>query len=151
MTKKTIGSRYPLLDAGHRGLPPSAMKKNTNTMEKVLEDYLGVHLDTRLYWRCNTETVYKKGHEIFFFLDNLQCLLQDVVFYKSVVVSAVCFAAISWGSRIRKTDSKKLNNLIRKKVSVLGTVLEPMDNTVPPLHDMGIKQWLLQYYLISVK
>lgn len=26
--------------------------------------YLGVHLDTRLDWKCNTEAVYRKGQSI---------------------------------------------------------------------------------------
>ncbi len=30
--------------------------------------YLGVHFDNRLNWKCNTETVYKKGQSRLYFL-----------------------------------------------------------------------------------
>ena len=43
----------------------------------------------------------------------------------SVVESAICFAAICWGRSISTRDSKRLNKLIKKAGSVLGTDLDP--------------------------
>lgn len=78
------------------------------------------------------------------------------MFYQSVVESAIFFAAICWGSSIRANDSKRLNKLIKKAGSVLGSALEPlesvverrmlyklfniMDNTSNPLHNLLVGQ-----------
>ena len=65
------------------------------------------------------------------------------IFYKSVVERAVCFTAICWGSSIRVIDSKKLDKLLKKAVSVLGAVLEPLDlimqrKTLQKLHNVMV-------------
>ena len=41
---------------------------------EVMEDYryLGVYLDSRLDWKCNTEDVYRKGQSRFYFLRKLR-------------------------------------------------------------------------------
>ena len=121
---------------------------------------MGVHLDNRLDWKCNTEAVYKKGQSRLYFLRKLRpfnvCSKMLHMFYRSVVESTIFFVAICWGSSIRASDSKRLNRLIRKAGSVLGTTLEPlelvverrmlnkllniMDNNAHPLHNLTIKQ-----------
>ena len=74
------------------------------------------------------------------------------MFYQFLVASAFVFAAFCWDSSIRNGDTKKLNKLIRKASSVLGTALEPLelvvkkkmlqklltisDNTAHPLHSL---------------
>ena len=50
--------------------------------------------------------------------------------WQSVLVSAIFFAAICWGSSIRASDSNTLNKLIQKAGSVLGTALEPLELVV---------------------
>ena len=78
------------------------------------------------------------------------------IFYRSVVESAISFAAICWGSSIRTRDLKRINKLIRKAGSVLGVTLEPLELIVQkrmlhklmkmmkdsshPLHQTVIKQ-----------
>ena len=78
------------------------------------------------------------------------------IFYKSVVESAISFAAICWGSSIRTRDLKRINKLIRKAGSVLGGTLETlemivqkrmlhklmemMEDSSHPLHNTLIKQ-----------
>merc|ERR1712035_150234 len=49
------------------------------------------------------------------------------LFYKSVVESAVSFAAICWGSGIRARDLNRINKLIKKAGSVLGVALELLE------------------------
>ena len=49
------------------------------------------------------------------------------VLYRSVMDSAICIGTICWGSCIGASDSKKLNKLIKKAGSVLGTDLEPLE------------------------
>lgn len=52
------------------------------------------------------------------------------IFNQSVVASAVSFAAIYLASSTRASDSKKLNKLMKKASSVLGTPLEPLQLVV---------------------
>ena len=79
--------------------------------------------------------------------------------YKSVVESTVSSVVICWGSSIRASDLKKLNKLIKKAGSVLGTVLEIlelilqqrilhkmkniMDNSEYPLHSTVFQQQIV--------
>ena len=78
------------------------------------------------------------------------------MFYQSVVASAIFFSAICWGGGITARDTNKLNRIIRKAGFVLGSALEPLelvverrmlhkllnilDNTSHPLHDVLVKQ-----------
>lgn len=52
------------------------------------------------------------------------------MFYQSVVASAIFSAVICWHSNNRASDTKRLNKLIKKAGSVLGTALEPMEMIV---------------------
>jgi len=98
--------------------------------------------------------------EYFFFVRKLRsfnvCSKVVHISFKSVAESAVSFAAICRCSSNRASDSKKLNKQIKNAGSVLGTVLDPleliirrkmlhelldiMDNTAHPLHNILIKQ-----------
>ena len=95
--------------------------------------YLGVHLDNRLDWKCNTEAVYRKGQSRLYFLRKLRsfnvCRNKLRVFWQSVVASAILFEAICRGSSIRARDSKKLKKMM-KAGSVLGTALETLELVV---------------------
>merc|ERR1712035_43413 len=77
--------------------------------------YLGVQLDNRLEWKVNTEYIYKKGQSRLYFLRKLRsfnvCSKMLHLFYKSVVESAISFAAICWGSGIRARDLNRINKL----------------------------------------
>merc|ERR1712035_214296 len=77
----------------------------------------------------NTST--KKGQSRLYFLRKLRyfnvCSKMLHIFYKSVVESAISFAAICWGSGIRTRDLNRINKLIKKAGSVLGVALEPLE------------------------
>ncbi|XP_041950480.1 uncharacterized protein LOC121711184 [Alosa sapidissima] len=85
---------------------------------EVVENYtyLGVHLDNKLDWKCNTEAVYRKEQSRLYFLRKLRyfnvCSRMLNMFYQSAVSSTIVFAAICWGTSIRANDTKKLNKLI---------------------------------------
>lgn len=49
------------------------------------------------------------------------------IFHKSVMESAIFFAAICLGSSIRASDSKKLNKLVKQLSSVLGTAVKTLE------------------------
>lgn len=59
------------------------------------------------------------------------------MFYKSVVVSTIVFAEVSWGAGIKEKDVNRLKKLIRKAESVVGsnlaTLEEMMDRMVTKL------------------
>ena len=91
--------------------------------------YLRVCRDNTVDRKLNAEAVYKKGHGRLRFLGKLRsfnvCTKMSYIFCKSVVESAICCAAICWGSSVRASDSKKLSKLIKKAGSVLVTAPEP--------------------------
>lgn len=117
--------------------------------------YLGVHIDNKLDWSKNTEVLYRKGQSRLYFLRRLRsfniCRTMLKMFYESVVASALLYAVACWGSRLRVSDTNRLNKLIRKASDVVGlklesftTVLERrmlfklrsiLDNSSHPLHN----------------
>ena len=82
--------------------------------------YLGVFIDNKLDWTKNNEVLYKKGQSRLYFLRRLRsfntCRTMLRMFYESVVASAILFAVVCWGSRLRVADANRLNKLIRKDV-----------------------------------
>ncbi|KAI4880116.1 hypothetical protein NFI96_005091 [Prochilodus magdalenae] len=64
--------------------------------------YLGVHLDERLDWSVNTDTVYKKAQSRLYFRICQKLLL---MFYQSVVASVLFYAVVCWGGSISKMES----------------------------------------------
>ena len=48
------------------------------------------------------------------------------MFYESVVVSAILFAVVGWGSRLRVADANRLNKLIRKASDIVGVELDTL-------------------------
>ena len=67
--------------------------------------YLGVFTDNKLDRTKNTEVLYKKGQSRLYFLRRLRsfniCRTMLRMFYKSVVASAILFAVVCLGSRLR--------------------------------------------------
>ena len=105
--------------------------------------YLGVQLDNKLDWTGNTDLLYKKGQSRLYFLRRLSsfgvCRTLLNMFYQSVVASTVLYAVVCWGGNIKEGDSRRLNRLIKKAGSVLGTTL----NTVEEEASSGMKTKLL--------
>ena len=95
--------------------------------------YLGVFIDNKLDWTKNTEVLYKKGQSRLYFLRRLRsfniCRTMLTMFYESVesvVASAILFAVVYWGSRLRVADGNRLNKLIRKASDVVGLKLDTL-------------------------
>ncbi len=122
--------------------------------------YLGVYINSKLDRSENTLAVYKKGQSRLHFLRRLRSF--DVrgpmlnAFYHSVVESALFFAVTCWGSSMKAADENKINKLLKKAGSVLGTNLDSvsvvaerrmlnrllaiMDNPSHPLHNTLARQ-----------
>ncbi len=70
-------------------------------------------------WSTNTDAVYKKGLNRLYFLRRLRsfkvCSKMLQMFYQSVVVSAVFFAVVCWGSGITTKDANRMNKLIKRQ------------------------------------
>ncbi|XP_062913008.1 uncharacterized protein LOC134350989 isoform X1 [Mobula hypostoma] len=98
----------------------------------MMEDYkyLGIRIDNKLDWSKNTEAVYKKGQSRLYFLRRLRssniCRTMLRMFYESVVPSAIMFAVVCWGSRLRVADTNRINKLIRKASDVVGMELDSL-------------------------
>lgn len=92
--------------------------------------FLGAHLDNKLDWAKNTEAVYKKGQSRLYFLRRLWsvsvCSTMLRMVYQSVAASAIFFAVLCWGSRVRAVDANRINKLIRKAGFGLGLELDSL-------------------------
>ena len=90
--------------------------------------YLGVHLDNKLDWSANTDAIYKKGQSRLYFLRRLRsfnvCSKLLGLFYQFVVASVLFYAVVCWGGSTKKRDAGRLEKLIKKAGSVVGTELE---------------------------
>lgn len=53
-----------------------------------------------------------------------------MIFYHSVVVSAVYLAVVCWGSTINAGDTNRLNKVFLKTVSVISCKLDTSDTVV---------------------
>ena len=125
----------------------------------IVEDYKyqGIHTVNKLNWIKNTTALYRKGQSHLYFLRWLMsfniCHTMIRMFYKFVVVGAILFAVVFWGSRLRVVNAKRLNRLIHKVSDVVGVELDSLtvvserrimlsklhvtlDNGFHPLHDM---------------
>ena len=67
---------------------------------------------------------------LFYFLRKLCsfniCRRMLRMFYESVVASAILFAVVCWGSRLRVADANRLNKLIRKASDIVGVELDSL-------------------------
>nr|XP_008299465.1 PREDICTED: snaclec trimecetin subunit alpha-like [Stegastes partitus] len=94
--------------------------------EHMVEEYLVVYLNSRLSWRTNTDSVYRKGMSRLCFLRKLRsfnvCSRMLEVFYQPVA-SALYFAVVCWGSSIRAGDKYRPNLLISQLPDWLQTRL----------------------------
>lgn len=76
-------------------------------------------------WSDNTTALYKKGQSRLYLLRRLRSfgvqgpLLKT--FYDAVVASAIFYGVVCWGSGISARDRKRLNRLVQKASSVLGS------------------------------
>lgn len=138
--------------------PVSIQGACVDTVEEY--KYLGVHIDNKLDWARNTDALFKKGQSRLYFLRRLRsfniCRTMLRMFYESVVSSAILFALVCWGSRLKVADSNRLNKVIRKAGDVIGVKLDSLEsvmerrmleklqsileNTTHPLH-----QFLVQH------
>ncbi|XP_078795139.1 uncharacterized protein LOC144988552 [Oryzias latipes] len=92
--------------------------------------YLGLWLDIKLDWTSNTGQLYKKAQSRMYFLRRLRsfniCKKLLGIFYQSVVASVLTYAVVCWGGSTSKTDFSRLEKLIRRAGSVVGTRLDPL-------------------------
>ncbi|KAI3352050.1 hypothetical protein L3Q82_020867 [Scortum barcoo] len=92
--------------------------------------YLGVQLDDKLDWTANTDALCRKGQSRLYFLRRLAsfniCKKLLQIFYQSVVASALLYAVVCWGGSLKKKDAARLDKLVRKAGSVVGTELDSL-------------------------
>lgn len=122
--------------------------------------YLGLQLDDKLDWTENMDSLCRKGQSRLYFLRRLgsfnicKKLLQ--MFYQSVVASVLFYAVVCWGGSSKRRDAGRLDRLVRRAGSVVGSELDSLvtvaerwtldkllsilDNAHHPLHNTFIGQ-----------
>ncbi|XP_051807248.1 uncharacterized protein LOC127534909 [Acanthochromis polyacanthus] len=92
--------------------------------------YLGVQLDDKLDWTANSDALCRKGQSCMYFLRRLApfniCKKPQQIFYQSEVASALMYAVVCWGSSLKKKHAARLDKLVRKVGSVVGTELDSL-------------------------
>lgn len=93
--------------------------------------YLGVHLDSKLNWKENTDVIVKKAQSRLFFLRKLRSFdistrLLDV-FYQDILANVLFYAVLCWGGSISMDDSNRINKLIKKAGSVIGVTPDSLE------------------------
>ncbi|KAI3377600.1 hypothetical protein L3Q82_008766 [Scortum barcoo] len=119
--------------------------------------YLGLWIDNKLDWTTHTSHLYGKTQSRMYFLRRLRsfniCSKLLQMFYQSVVASVLFYTVVCWGGSISKKDTSRLDKLIRRAGSVVGTkldslvtvaesrtldkLLDIMDNASHPLHTVN--------------
>ncbi|KAI3363548.1 hypothetical protein L3Q82_012140 [Scortum barcoo] len=93
--------------------------------------YLGVHLNNKLDWTDNTDSLYKRGQSRLYMLRRLGsfgvCRPLLRAFYETVVASVVSYAVVCWGGGCSERDKKRLNRLIKRASSVCGCPLDSIE------------------------
>ncbi|XP_051278345.1 uncharacterized protein LOC127375945 [Dicentrarchus labrax] len=157
----TTKTKEMVVDLRRPRAHPEPVTINSDHVELVQTyKYLGVHLDDRLDWTANTDALCRRGQSRLYFLRRLAsfniCKKLLQIFYQTVVASALFYTAVCWGGSIKKKDASRLDKLVRKAGSVLGTELDRltsvaerralnrllsiMDNPLHPLHSTIYRQ-----------
>ncbi|KAI4887201.1 hypothetical protein NFI96_031265, partial [Prochilodus magdalenae] len=111
--------------------PPPVVNIQGMDVERVdFYKHLGVHLNNKLDWSVNTTALHKKGQSRLYLLRRLRsCGVQGALlrtFFDTVVASAIFYGVVCWGSSILTADRKRLDKLLKRAGSVLGSPLNPV-------------------------
>ena len=96
--------------------------------------YLGVHLDSKLDWKINSDSVFKKAQSRLFHLRKLRSF--DIsrsllhVFYQGILASVLFYAVLCWGGSITAIDKNRINKMIKKAGSVIGLPLDSLETII---------------------
>ena len=157
----TSKTKELVIDLGRDRPSPRPVLLGTEEVEVVKTyKYLGLWLDNKLDWTSNTRQLYKKAQSRMYFLRRLRsfniCKKLLGIFYQSMVASVLSYAVACWGGSTSKGDFSRLEKLIRRAGSVVGTKLDPLatvaerrtmhkllailDNASHPLHTVITSQ-----------
>ncbi|KAI4884202.1 hypothetical protein NFI96_027037, partial [Prochilodus magdalenae] len=111
--------------------PPPLVNIRGMDIERVDSyKYLGVHLNNKLGWSVNTTALHTKGQSRLYLLRRLRsCGVQGALIrtsFHTVVASAIFYGVVCWGSSISTADRKRLDQLLKRAGSVLGSPLDPV-------------------------
>ena len=124
--------------------PVSILGYNVGIVEH--HKYLGVFIDNKLDWTLKSFTRRDRAASIL--LRKLRsfniCRTMLRMFYESVVASAILFAVVCWGSRLRAADANRLNMLIRKASDVVGVELDSLTSVSDRMMLLKLRA-ILQY------
>ena len=103
----TSKTKELVIDFGKSRPRPCPVSIGGNEVESVGNyKYLGVWLDNKLDWSCNTDHLYKRGQSKLYFLRRLRsfniCRKLLGMFYQTVVASVLFYAVVCWGGGIKE-------------------------------------------------
>ncbi|KAK3537287.1 hypothetical protein QTP70_006980 [Hemibagrus guttatus] len=85
-------------------------------------------------WTANPDALCRGGQRWLYFLRRLAsfniCKKMLQMFYQTVVASALFYAAVCWGGSIKKKDASRLDKLVRKAGSIVGSELDSLTSVV---------------------
>ncbi|KAI4892844.1 hypothetical protein NFI96_004929 [Prochilodus magdalenae] len=105
--------------------PPPLVNIRGTDIERVDSyKYLGVHLNNKLDWSVNTTALHKKGQSRLYLLRRQ--VMWSAGSTPTVVASAIFYGVVCWGSSISTADRRRLDKLLKRVGSVLGSPLDPV-------------------------
>ncbi|KAI4878627.1 hypothetical protein NFI96_029045, partial [Prochilodus magdalenae] len=110
--------------------PPPLVNIQGMDIERVDSyKYLGVHLNNKLDWSVNTTALHKGQSRLYLLRRLRSCGVQGALlrtFFHTVVASAIFYGVVCRGSSISTADRKRLDKLLKRAGSVLGSPLDPV-------------------------
>lgn len=99
-------------------------------IERVQTYKCQVHLDNKLDWTLNTDTLYRRGQCQLFFFRRLRyfdvCSEILPMFYQPVVASVLFYAIVCWAGNMLNKNTRWLDKLVKKAGSVPGKRLDSL-------------------------
>ena len=94
--------------------------------------YLGVYIDDKLNWKCNTGKVYAKCNQRLYFLRRMKSfnVHSDILylFYQAVIQSILTFCSVAWFSGLSSENIHKLNRIVKSASRLVGVDVKHLDS-----------------------
>jgi hypothetical protein len=92
--------------------------------------YLGTIIDNQLDWSPNVDAVCKRANQRLLFLRKLRQFHVSTqslhLFYQATIQSVITFNQLCYHSSARKGDMERLEKIVTRAASIIGSELEPL-------------------------
>ncbi len=94
--------------------------------------YLGVYIDDKLNWKCNTGKISAKCIQRLYFLRRMKSFNVDrdilYLFYQAVIQSVLSFCSVVWYSGLSSDNIRKLNRIIKSASRLVGADVKQLNS-----------------------